>query len=40
MSLYADIKTDSAQIDIAGLKEFVRDKAGDDVFLKKVEIVQ
>ena len=40
MSLYADIKTDSAQIDIAGLKEFVRDKAGDDVFLKNVEIVQ
>ena len=40
MSLYADIKTDSAQIDISGLKEFVRDKAGDDVFLKNVEIVQ
>ena len=39
MSLCADIKTDGVQIDIADLKEFVKDKAGDDMDLKRVSLL-
>lgn len=39
MSLYADIKTDSTLIDITDLKAFVRDKAGDDMDLKSVNLL-